>query len=537
MKRICLALSCFAVVHSAPVQAAALVATSLGQYAKALQAPARVAVDPAGCVYVTDPQRGQVVVFDAFGRLVSTHTGFARPLGIAVDAQGTIYVAEEKTGSVSVLDAQWHLLYQLGAGAGEFLLPNHIALAPGTASHTVYVSDSRANEVRVYLGNSRHSQFGAYGTGPGQFNFPTGVCVSPAGEVFVVDQNNDRVQVFDSAGKFLRAFNLGTTQPSGRSQAALLDNAGRLYVADTFQGTVKVLDALSGDLLSTVGAFGQGPGHLNAPAGIALDTFGRLYIASANNARLELYGLDSFLHLRASPATDTIASGASLMLSAILGGSGPFAFEWQKDGQSLANATNATLWISTVSTADAGAYSVVVKGPAATVNSSIAWVTVIDPPAILAGPQSATVLRGTDVSLEAIAAGTALNYQWRLNGLDIPDATQSTLTLPDVQVSQAGAYSISVSNAVGVTVSSPAFITVLTPPTVVEILSSTIQTDQLFHITVNVDPGFTYALETSTNLVEWWSVTNFVNDAGLLDISDLTSANDWCRFYRLHWIP
>ena len=71
----------------------------------------------------------------------------------------------------------------------------------------------------------------------------------------------------------------------------------------------------------------------------------------------------------------------------------------------------------------------------------------------------------------------------------------------------------------------------------VEILSSTIQTDQLFHITVNVDPGFTYALETSTNLVEWWSVTNFVNDAGLLDISDLTSANDWCRFYRLHWIP
>ena len=179
----------------------------------------------------------------------------------------------------------------------------------------------------------------------------------------------------------------------------------------------------------------------------------------------------------------------------------------------------------------------VVKGPAATVNSSIAWVTVIDPPAILAGPQSATVLRGTDVPLEAIAAGTALNYQWRLNGLDIPDATQSTLTLPDVQVSQAGAYSISVSNAVGVTVSSPAFITVLTPPTVVEILSSTIQTDQLFHITFNVDPGFTYALETSTNLVEWWSVTNFVNDAGLLDISDLTSANDWCRFYRLHWIP
>ncbi|MCX6903991.1 MAG: NHL repeat-containing protein, partial [Verrucomicrobia bacterium] len=216
MKRNWIVLLSSAIVLSGASQTVAPVATPLGAYAQSLQAPARVAADPAGNVYVTDPPAGRVVLFDAFGRQAACQTGFAGPLGIAVDARGVIYLAEEKTGSVSVFDARWNLLYQLGAGGGEFQLPNHLAVLSSPSNSTIYVADSKANAIKVYAGPALITQFGSAGTGAGQFDFPAGLCLSPSGELFVVDQNNDRVQVFDLAGRFLRAFALGTGNPSGR---------------------------------------------------------------------------------------------------------------------------------------------------------------------------------------------------------------------------------------------------------------------------------------------------------------------------------
>ena len=110
MKTPGLALTCVAAAFSVAAQASAPVATPLGAYNGSLLSPTRVAVAPNGWVYVTDPQAGQVVEFDAFGRPGSTHTGFARPLGIAVDAQGRIYLAAERAGSVTVFDAYWSVL-------------------------------------------------------------------------------------------------------------------------------------------------------------------------------------------------------------------------------------------------------------------------------------------------------------------------------------------------------------------------------------------------------------------------------------------
>jgi hypothetical protein len=132
-------------------RAAAPVATSLGADTQALQAPARLTVDADGQLYVTEPQDGRVVVFDAFGRLASVKSSTAGPLGLAVDGTGQIFLAEEKTGSVSVFDPQWNLLAKLGIGDGEFALPNYIALDPAAAGGLmVYVTDSSANEVKAY---------------------------------------------------------------------------------------------------------------------------------------------------------------------------------------------------------------------------------------------------------------------------------------------------------------------------------------------------------------------------------------------------
>jgi hypothetical protein len=317
----------------------------------------------------------------------------------------------------------------------------------------------------------------------------------------------------------------------------LADAAGRLYVADSFQGIVKVFNAASGGLLSSVGGFGDLPGQLNSPAGLALDRFNRLFVTSANTHRVEAYGLDSFVHLAAQPAAGTVAAGTNLAFSVVTGGSGPFTCLWQKNGVEIDGATNATLTISSVRTTDTGGYSVVVSTPSGVFTSSVAQVAVLWPPKIVSDPQSQTVLRGSNVVMTTVAEGSALRYQWQLNGLDVDGATAPILTLPDVQSSQAGLYSVRVENAVGAVASAPASLTVIVPPSVLEIVSSAMDTNQLFHLTLNADPGFGYSLEASTNLFEWQPLTHFTNDLGLIEFIDADSTNYWNRFYRLRWVP
>lgn len=278
-------------------------ATPLRSYRKPFHSPGRLAVDSAGQVYATDPRTGRVVVRDRYGRLVRIAEGFATPVGIAVDGSGRIYVGERGNGRVLVYDSRWNFLATLGAGDPEFVVPNGIAVDPDTG--WIYVTDSGANQVRVYSADGRLARiFGAWGTASGQFRFPTGIYVG-AGEVFVADQGNDRVQVFDPTGAFLRCFGGGggmsMSKRFGSLDGLTGDPAGRLYVADAFQGWVQVFDR-RGVLLGTIGGFGAGPGQLRTPTDVLIDASNRLFVASANNARLEVFGLDRFSDPQIVPA-------------------------------------------------------------------------------------------------------------------------------------------------------------------------------------------------------------------------------------------
>jgi DNA-binding beta-propeller fold protein YncE len=282
------------VASTAPVPSA----TALAGFRDLLQSPVRIAADNLGRTYVTDSSAGRVFVRDDHGRLTFVKQGLAGPLGIAVNnSSGLIYLGEEKTGSVTVFDAGWRRLGKLGNGNGEFVMPNHIAVDPENGD--VYVADSGANQVRVFpFGQSSGYSFGGPGESDGTFNFPTGIFVGTAGEVFVADQNNDRVQVFDRGGqKFLRCFGkkggmLGGAL-LGRIQGITGDAQGRVYIADTFQGNVVVFDA-QGAKISTIGGFGDGLGELQNPAGLTIDRFNRLLVSSIGNSRVEVFGLDAF---------------------------------------------------------------------------------------------------------------------------------------------------------------------------------------------------------------------------------------------------
>ncbi|MDB6065752.1 MAG: delta-60 repeat domain protein [Pedosphaera sp.] len=83
-------------------------------------------------------------------------------------------------------------------------------------------------------------------------------------------------------------------------------------------------------------------------------------------------------------------------------------------------------------------------------------------PAILNQPASQTVTYGGTATLNAVVSGSpVLNFQWYQNGSPVNGGTNTTLTLSNVQVSQAGAYTVSISNSAGGTVSQPATLTVL----------------------------------------------------------------------------
>ena len=451
--------------------AAAPVAVSLGANTQALQTPARVAADMLGNCYVSDPAAGQVVVFDAFGRIAAVRQGFAGPLAIAVDGSGHIFLGEEQTRSVSVFDAQWNFLYKLGSGDGEFTLPNYLAF---DTNGNVFVSDGFANAVKVYAGATLVYQFGSAGTGNGQFDFPAGIAVSAGGEVFVVDQNNERAQVFSLDGVFKRSYKFTKgmlNTPTGRKQGVLLDNAGRLYVADTFQGIVKVYDAAAGTYLSTIGSFGSAPGQLRSPAGLALDGFNRLKTASIKNSRVEIFGLDSFIHLSIEPPTQLVSADTPVTLSVVVGGAGPFTYQWRKgtnnltDGGGVSGATNATLTLTGLSAADSGLYSVVVDGPTNTFTSPDAALNVLQSPSVLTPPADQIVAQGSNVVFEVLAAGDSLAYQWSFNGNEVAGATTSILQLTNVQPSDSGSYSVVISNAIG-NASSVAALNVLVPPSI-----------------------------------------------------------------------
>jgi hypothetical protein len=85
------------------------------------------------------------------------------------------------------------------------------------------------------------------------------------------------------------------------------------------------------------------------------------------------------------------------------------------------------------------------------------------PPLLVAQPASLTVTQGINAVFAPIVTGSSLSYQWRFNGVDLPGATSSNLTLANVQAADAGAYSLVISNATAAITSSVASLSVLIP--------------------------------------------------------------------------
>src|SRR6266542_2925016 len=261
-------------------------AGSVGGLGGELNGPAGVVTDAAGNVYVADGSNQRIQKFDSSGGFLrawgkdvasagpgNTGTGFEicvaangdtcqagtggglggelnGPNGVATDAAGNVYVAELTNSRIQKFDSSGGFLRAWG---------KDVVTGGGTGFEICTVAaDCKSAAPSSGLG--------------GEFNGPSSVAIDAAGNVYVADASNNRIQKFDSSSSFLRAW--------GKDVASAAPG-------DTGTG-FEVCVAANGDTCKAGTTGGLG-GEFNNPAGLATDASGNVYVADFASNRIQKF--------------------------------------------------------------------------------------------------------------------------------------------------------------------------------------------------------------------------------------------------------
>ena len=245
-----------------------------------------------------------------FGPYGSGSGQLSYPSGDALDSHGDLWVADHGNSRVEEFSPTGQFVASYGtkgAGAGQFTNIGGIAI--NQVSGNVYVVDAgneRIDELSsegkfveafgfgVNNGEEKletctsSCRAGTAGSGSGQFNGPEGIAIDASGNIWVVDQGNNRLEEFSPEAKFTAAYG---TKGSGHGQFkepdAVAFSAGNLYVTDPGNGRVQELSP-TGAFIMQFGSYGSGNGQFSYPVGIAADPdTGALYVGDPGNGRVE----------------------------------------------------------------------------------------------------------------------------------------------------------------------------------------------------------------------------------------------------------
>jgi hypothetical protein len=250
--------------------------------------------------------------------------------------------------------------------------------------------------------------------------------------------------------------------------------------------------------------------------------------------------------ITSQPASRTNIAGTEAAFWVTATGTEPLSYQWRKNGTNLfdgslvSGTTTAQLTVASVAQSDAATYTVAIINGAGFAVSDPAILTVIDPPVITAQPADATNNTGTTATFTVAVSGTApFSYRWRKSASDLTDggkvsgATAATLTLSSILRTDAGSYSVMVTNAAGSATSSNAVLTVVpmlyfdTSPAGLK------QTTSGLELTV-IDllgrgPVTVYV---TTNWLSWQVLLTNPPVTGALQVIDPGVTNSRRRFYR-----
>ncbi len=252
-----------------------------------LGACSAVDIDRKGRLYVFHRGKKPILCFDPNGKFLSGWGDdvIGKAHGLRVDSQGNIWVTDIGHHMVFQFSPQGKLLKGIGqfdkpgTGLDQFNQPTDIAFGP---QGEIYVADGYGNSrIMKFSAEGRYLEhWGMRGKGQGEFHLPHSLVVDAKGRVLVGDRENNRIQVFDSQGKFLEVW------PGFAPYGIELNPKGSLFVADGRANKILQLDS-QGKIIRTWGKKGKAPGEFNMPHMLAADSDGNLYIAEVNGKRLQ----------------------------------------------------------------------------------------------------------------------------------------------------------------------------------------------------------------------------------------------------------
>jgi trimeric autotransporter adhesin len=305
--------------------------------------PFRVAVDEGGNLLIADGSNQRVRKVTTAGIIttvagngtagfsgdggIATSAQLNTPYGVSLDAGGNLFVADLNNNRVRTVNAAGVITTLAGTGTAgnggdsgpaaraQLRSPSDVLVDP---SGNVFIADSTNFKIRKITPAGGISTVAGSGTSgfsgdngaaiAAQFNRPMGLAMDAAGSLYIADLNNQRIRKLTPDGRVITIAGNGTAGLSGDGGPATsaqlntpygvaIDASGNLFIADTNNHCIRKVTP-AGVISTIVGMGGiagfSGDGgqalyaQLNAPAGVAVDLAGNLFIADTNNSRIRM---------------------------------------------------------------------------------------------------------------------------------------------------------------------------------------------------------------------------------------------------------
>jgi len=241
--------------------------------------PSQVAMTAQGQILVLRRTLPSFFLFNPDGTFVKSwgDTPYKLAHGVRVDREGFIWVTDNSDNLIQKFSADGAtLLLTIGRkgivgdnkSEDAFDGPADAFVAP---NGTVYIADGYRNSRIVQF--SKEGKFiqiigGVKGAEPGQFNLPHALVVDSKNRIIVADAENNRVQVFDAAGKFLEQWASFVAKPRG---AMVITADDTIYISHVDAEAISVVkDGKIVDVIRNVGG---------RPHGMTLDRDGNIYVS------------------------------------------------------------------------------------------------------------------------------------------------------------------------------------------------------------------------------------------------------------------
>ena len=259
-------------------------------------ATAAVAFDAKGHLFVLARGGASFFEFDPTGKFVrSFGDPMTRAHGLRIDRDGNLWATDVGAHTVMKFNMKGELLLTVGVkgqagawdeAAGERKLnqPNDIAIAANgdvfvVQGHTPGLAKGDARVLKFDKTGRFIKSWGGKGKGPGQFDVAHGIAIDAKGLLWVMDRENQRIQVFDAEGTFVREMKYAGLPCSV--------DIGRefVYMVNGFAGQLLRMD-LNGKVLAATGKPGTALGEFGEAHFLAVSPKNELYVADSVNGAL-----------------------------------------------------------------------------------------------------------------------------------------------------------------------------------------------------------------------------------------------------------